>query len=190
MPRFTTDPTPLAGLSLIQRHPIGDERGYLERLFCTQDLQAIIGQRSILQINHTLTAKAGTVRGLHYQHPPHAEMKLVSCLRGEVFDVAVDLRQDSPTFLHWHAEHLSADNHRTLAIPEGFAHGFQTLTTDCELLYLHTAAYQPDAEDGINALDSKLAIRWPLPISDRSARDQAHAPITVAFTGLNPGQTQ
>lgn len=189
MPRFTTEPTPLTGLNLIQRHPIGDERGYLERLFCTQELHAIIGQRRIMQINHTLTAKAGTVRGLHFQHPPHAEMKLVTCLRGEVFDVAVDLRQDSPTFLHWHAERLSADNHRTLAIPEGFAHGFQTLTEDCELLYLHTAAYQPDAEDGLNALDPRLAIDWPRPISERSARDQAHALITAAFTGLNSGQT-
>ncbi|MCF7979838.1 MAG: dTDP-4-dehydrorhamnose 3,5-epimerase family protein [Chromatiaceae bacterium] len=173
MPRFTTEPTPLTGLNRIQRHPIGDERGYLERLFCTQELQAIIGQRMIMQINHTLTAKAGTVRGLHFQHPPHAEMKLVTCLRGGVFDVAVDLRQDSPTYLHWHAEHLSADNHKTLAIPEGFAHGFQTLTADCKLLYLHTAAYQPDAEDGLNALDPALAIPWPLPVSERSARDVA-----------------
>ncbi|MBK1621333.1 dTDP-4-dehydrorhamnose 3,5-epimerase [Lamprobacter modestohalophilus] len=187
MSRFSIRPTAIQGLSLIQHHPLGDERGYLERLFCTQELQAIIGQRAILQINHTFTAKASTLRGLHFQHPPHAEMKLVSCLRGEVFDIAVDLRQGSPTFLHWHAEHLSAYNHRTLAIPEGFAHGFQTLTADCELLYLHTAAYQPDAEDGLNALDPTLAIHWPLPISERSARDQAHAPITAAFIGLDAG---
>jgi dTDP-4-dehydrorhamnose 3,5-epimerase len=100
-------------------------------------------------------------------------MKLVTCLRGEVFDVAVDLRQSWPTFLDWHAEHLIANHHRTLAIPEGFAHGFQTLTADCELLYLHTAAYQPDAEDGLDALDPAFAIDWPLPISDRSARDAA-----------------
>jgi dTDP-4-dehydrorhamnose 3,5-epimerase len=190
MSRFSIQSTPLAGLCLLQRHPIGDERGYLERLFCFQELQSIIEQRAILQINHSLTAKAGTLRGLHFQHPPHAEMKLVSCLCGEVFDVAVDLRQGSPTFLHWHAEHLSADNHRTLAIPEGFAHGFQTLTADCELLYLHTAAYQPTAEGGLDALDPALAIHWPLPISDRSARDQAHAPITAALTtGLDVGLT-
>jgi dTDP-4-dehydrorhamnose 3,5-epimerase len=173
MARFTHIDTPIAGLVLLQRHPIGDQRGYLERVFCRDELKAIIGDRDIIQINHTLTAKAGTVRGMHFQHPPHAEMKLVTCLRGEVFDVAVDLRQGSPTFLHWHAEHLSADNHRTLAIPEGFAHGFQTLTDDCELLYLHTAAYQPDAEDGLNALDPALAIPWPQPASERSARDLA-----------------
>ena len=185
MSRFTITPAPIAGLSLIQRRPIGDERGYLERLFCRDELKAIIGEREIVQINHTLTARAGTLRGMHFQHPPHAEMKLVTCLRGEVFDVAADLRQGSPAYLHWHGERLSADNHKTLAIPEGFAHGFQTLTDNCELLYLHTAAYAPDAEAGLNALDPALAIPWPLPISERSARDQAHAPIDARFTGLS-----
>lgn len=185
MPRFTFAPTPIAGLSLIQRHPIGDERGYLERLFCRDELKAIISDRDIVQINHTITAKAGTLRGMHFQHPPHAEMKLVTCLRGEVYDVAVDLRQDSPTYLHWHSERLSADNYKTLVIPEGFAHGFQTLIDDCELLYLHTAAYAPDAEAGLNALDPALAIPWPLPISERSARDQALASIEAKLTGLS-----
>lgn len=184
MSRFSIQPTPITGLRLIQRHPIGDARGYLERLFCCDELSAVIGQRHIVQINHTLTNKAGTLRGLHFQHPPHAEMKLVTCLRGEVFDVAVDLRQGSPTFGRHHAEILSADNHKTLAIPEGFAHGFQTLTEDCELLYLHTAAYAPDAEDGIDALDPALGIDWPLPITERSARDQAHAPMATDFAGL------
>jgi dTDP-4-dehydrorhamnose 3,5-epimerase len=184
MSRFSVQQTPLPGLSLIQRHPVGDERGYLERLFCSDELRGLIGTRAIVQINHTLTANAGTVRGMHFQHPPHAEMKLVTCLRGEVFDVAVDLRQVSPTFLHWHAEHLSADNHRTLLIPEGFAHGFQTLTDDCELLYLHTAAYQPEAEGGLNALDPRLGIRWPLPVLDRSPRDLEHPPLDDRFSGI------
>lgn len=186
MARFTLEPTLLAGVSVIQRHPMGDARGYLERLFCQEELQPLIGTRSIVQINHTLTARAGTVRGMHFQHPPHAEMKLVSCLRGEVFDVAVDLRKGSPTYLKCHAERLSGDNHKTFVIPEGFAHGFQTLTDDCELLYLHTAAYEKDAEGGFDALDAALAIDWPLPILERSARDQAYAPITADFAGLNP----
>jgi dTDP-4-dehydrorhamnose 3,5-epimerase len=108
----------------------------------------------------------------------------VNCLRGEVFDVAVDLRHGSPTFLHWHAEILSANNHRTLLIPEGFAHGFQTLTEDCELLYFHTAAYQPSAEGGLNAQDSKLDIRWPEPVIELSSRDAAHPSVNVAFVGL------
>lgn len=186
MTRSTLGLTQLSGVYVIQRQPIGDVRGYLERLFCREELQPVIGARSIVQINHTLTARAGTVRGMHFQHPPHAEMKLVTCLRGVVFDVAVDLRQGSPTYLKWYAERLSANNHKTLAIPEGFAHGFQTLTDDCELLYLHTAAYQKDAEDGLDALDAALAIDWPLPITDRSARDQGHAPLTADFAGLNP----
>lgn len=184
MARFSLLETPIAGLTLLQRHPIGDERGYLERLFCTQELQAILAHRRIVQINHTLTAKAGTVRGMHFQHPPHAEMKLVTCLRGEVFDVAVDVRQGSPTFLRWHAERLSADNHRTLVIPEGFAHGFQTLTDDCELLYLHTAAYEPLADTGLDALDPAIAIEWPFPVMDRSERDRHHPRIDTTFEGL------
>ena len=185
MSRFAIEKTLIDGLQVIHRQPIGDERGYLERMFCSDELNSIIGQRSIVQINHTLTAKAGTVRGLHYQYPPHAEMKLVSCLRGEVFDVAVDLRKDSPTFLQWHAEVITESNHETFVIPEGFAHGFQTITDDCELLYLHTAAYTPDAEAGLNALDPRLAIAWQMPITERSARDQQHALLTSEFSGLS-----
>lgn len=183
---MTIEPTPLDGLSVLQRHPIGDQRGYLERLFCQETLQPLIGERRIVQINHTLTTKAGTVRGLHFQHPPHAEMKLVSCLRGEVFDVAVDLRQDSPTFLRWYATNLSAENHRSLIIPEGFGHGFQALTDQVELLYLHTAAYHPEAEDGINALDARLAIAWPLPVGERSTRDKSLPGLDTLELGLSP----
>lgn len=182
--RFDILDTPLQGLKLIQRKPIGDSRGYLERLFCTGDLQALISDKGIVQINHTLTAKRGTVRGMHFQHPPHAEAKFVSCLRGEVFDVAVDLRRGSPTFLHWHAEILSADNHKTLLIPEGFAHGFQTLTEDCEMLYCHTAAYQPGAECGLNAKDPRLNIRWPEAITELSPRDAVHPLVTEDFSGV------
>jgi dTDP-4-dehydrorhamnose 3,5-epimerase len=137
-----------------------------------------------MQINHTLTAKRGTVRGLHFQYPPHAEIKIVSCLHGEVFDVAVDLRQGSPTFLHWHAEILSANNHRTLLIPEGYAHGFQTLAEDCELLYFHTSAYQPGAESGLNAQDPALNIHWPEAVIELSSRDLAHPYITADFVGV------
>ena len=183
--RFEVASEPLDVLQVIQRNPIGDERGYFERIFCSDELKSSIGPRSIMQINHTLTAKAGTVRGMHFQHPPHAEMKLVSCLRGEVFDVAVDLRKGSPTFLQWHAEMITESNHKTFVIPEGFAHGFQTLTGDCELLYLHTAAYAPDAEAGLNALDPRLAIAWPMPIAERSVRDQQHAMLTSEFSGLS-----
>jgi dTDP-4-dehydrorhamnose 3,5-epimerase len=114
---------------LIERHPVGDERGYLERLFCEDELAPLLEGRRIVQINRTYTAKAGTVRGMHFQYPPHAETKLVSCLRGEALDVAIDLRRNSTTLLSWHAERLSAANHRTFLIPEGFAHGLQTSPT-------------------------------------------------------------
>ncbi len=181
---FIIEETSIDGLQVIHRETVGDERGYFERIFCSDELKSIIGQRSIVQINHSMTAKAGTVRGMHFQYLPHAEMKLVSCLRGEVFDVAVDLRRDSPTFLQWHGEILSEKNHCTFCIPEGFAHGFQALTEDCELFYLHTAAYCPDAEAGVNALDPRLAINWLMPIKERSARDQNHQMLTSDFLGL------
>jgi len=182
--RFDIQVTRLPGLQVFVRKPLGDGRGYLERMFCAEELNNVFGGRRIVQINHTLTQNKGTVRGMHFQHAPHAEMKFVSCLRGSVFDVAVDLRKGSPTFLEWHAELLSADNHKTIAIPEGFAHGFQTLTENCEMLYLHTANYAPDAEAGLNPQDAKLAIAWPLPITGISSRDAAHDPIADAFEGL------
>jgi dTDP-4-dehydrorhamnose 3,5-epimerase len=177
--------TPLLGLKVIHRNPIGDHRGFLERMFCGEELHSWMRGKGIVQINRTMTAKRGTVRGLHFQYPPHAETKIVSCLSGEVFDVAVDLRKNSPTFLRWHAEVLSAGNHRTLLIPEGFAHGFQTMTDQCELLYLHTAAYRPASEGALNARDPMLDIRWPEPIGDLSSRDLAHPLLTEDFAGVS-----
>lgn len=184
--RFDILDTPLSGVRVLQRKPIGDSRGYLERLFCSEELQVLTPGKHIAQINHTMTASRGTVRGMHFQRPPHAEIKFVSCLRGEVFDVAVDLRHNSPTFLHWHAELLSADNHKTLVIPEGFAHGFQTLTDDCEMLYFHTAPHQPGAESGLSAQDPRLAIQWPLPVAGLSPRDAAHPLLGYDFTWVAP----
>lgn len=177
-------PTPIAGLALLQRRPLADARGWFERLFCIHELEVVLGGRRIVQINQTLTAIAGTVRGLHFQHPPHGECKVVGCLSGAVFDVALDLRRGSPTFLHWHGELLSGENHRTLVIPEGFAHGFQTLTDDCRMLYLHTQAYVRSAEGGINAEDPRLGIRWPLTVAGRSSRDAAHPFLNDDFEGI------
>ncbi|HUT42663.1 MAG TPA: dTDP-4-dehydrorhamnose 3,5-epimerase [Gammaproteobacteria bacterium] len=182
--RFEILATPISDLQVLQRKPLGDDRGYLERLFCVEELQAVLSGKTIAQINHTLTASRGTVRGMHFQHPPHAETKFVSCLRGEVFDVALDLRNDSPTFLQWHAEILSADNHRTLVIPEGFAHGFQTLSDHCEMLYFHTAPYNPEAEGGLNVNDPRLGITWPLPVTGLSPRDAGHPPVKADFAGV------
>ena len=183
--RFDILQTAIPGLSVIQRKLLGDHRGYLERMFCREDLQTIWGDREIIQINHTLTEKRGTVRGLHFQRPPHSECKFVSCLRGAVWDVAVDLRTSSSTYLQWHAEVLSAENHQSLAIPEGFAHGFQTLTDNCEMLYFHSAAYHPGAEDALHAMDPALAIAWPEPITDLSVRDASHPMISATFQGIH-----
>lgn len=178
--RFLLSHTPLEGLTLIKRKPMGDHRGFLQRILCTSELESVLRGKPVVQINHTYTAARGTVRGMHFQQPPHQEIKIVSCLRGEVFDVAVDLRPDSSTYLHWHAEILSAANHKTLAIPEGFAHGFQSLVDDCEMLYLHTAAYHPEADSGLNPRDPSLAISWPLEITEISVRDEAHPPLRPA----------
>jgi dTDP-4-dehydrorhamnose 3,5-epimerase len=184
--RLAISDLPLAGLKRVERRRLGDARGFLARLFCAEELESAGWTRPIAQINQTVTARCGTVRGLHFQHPPHAEMKLVSCLRGEVWDVAVDIRTGSNTFLRWHAERLSAENGHALLIPEGFAHGLQTLTDDVELLYCHSAAYNADAEAGLNPNDARLAIGWPLPITELSARDAQHPVLNDRFVGVTP----
>jgi len=184
MSSFDFIPTPLSGLSLVKRQTVQDDRGFLSRFYCAEAFRNTGISKPFVQINHTLTLKKGAVRGLHFQHPPHAEIKLVGCLKGEVMDVAVDLRHGSPTFLQWHGEILSAANRKSLLIPEGFAHGFQALTEDCELIYLHTELYSPEAEDALNVADPKLGIAWPLPIGDLSARDRSHVFIDIDFQGV------
>ncbi|PZO17846.1 MAG: dTDP-4-dehydrorhamnose 3,5-epimerase [Burkholderiales bacterium] len=186
MSRLSCTTMPLPGLMRVERALIGDARGFLSRLFCSEELAACGWVKPVAQINHTRTAQRGTVRGLHYQRPPHGEMKLVTCIQGEVWDVAVDLRASSPTFLRWHAELLSANNRRALLIPEGFAHGFQTLTDDVEMLYCHSAAYAPQAEGGLHPEDPALRIEWPLDLSAISPRDAQHPPIDSQFSGIRP----
>ena len=182
--RLTTTPTTLAGVAVIQREPIRDERGWLERMYDDAELAGALGPRHIVQVNHTLTRSKGTVRGLHLQVQPSAEVKIVSCLRGAIFDVAVDLRRGSSSFLHWHGETLSEENHRSLLIPEGFAHGFQSLVEDCEVLYFHTSAYDPDNERGIDPRDPLVGISWPLPLGQVSDRDRSHPPLEAHFDGI------
>lgn len=184
MNRLVVVDTPIGGVKLVQREPLGDERGFLTRLFCARELAQAGWHAPVAQINQTLTRQRGTLRGMHYQNAPHAEMKLVSCLRGEVWDVAVDLRAGSPTFLHWHAQQLSAANHYALLIPEGCAHGFQSLSDDAELLYCHSMAYAPQSDAGLNPLDEALAIAWPLPVALLSERDARHPPIGARFEGV------
>lgn len=183
MSKLKVSPLPLSGLYGIERQCFTDQRGFFCRLFSADELAATGWQKPVRQINHSYTAKSGVVRGLHYQKPPHAEMKLVSCIRGSVWDVVVDLRIDSPTYLRWHAAVLSAENSQALLIPEGFAHGFQTLVENTELLYCHSENYHPESEAGLHPLDPFLAIPWPRPVSELSDRDAQHAYISADFAG-------
>jgi dTDP-4-dehydrorhamnose 3,5-epimerase len=183
--RFAFSGTTIDGLQIVERKPIGDARGFLCRIFCDDELSSVGWRGGVAQINHTLTGKRGTVRGMHFQRPPHAEFKLVSCIKGEVWDVAVDLRARSPTFLQWYGEHLSAENHRALLIPAGFAHGFQALSDGVELLYCHSAPYVPAAESGLTPTDPRLGISWPLPVIEVSARDSGHPLLTKQFEGMS-----
>ena len=179
-------PTPLHGLVLVQRKISEDERGWLSRLYCADEFIELGIEWHIAQVNHTLTRSRGAVRGLHFQYPPHADAKLVSCIRGEVFDVAVDLRRDSSTFLRWHGVVLTASKRQSLLVPEGFAHGFQALSEDCELIYLHTAAYHPESEGALNVADPRLGIVWPLATTQISDRDRNQALIEPGFQGIAP----
>ena len=183
--RFNVRPTTIEGVVVVDGQSRGDSRGAFMRLYCEDELRELIGSRRIVQINHSRTQHVGTVRGMHFQHAPHAEMKLVRCLRGRVWDVAVDLRCGSSSFLRSFGVELTPGNGRMLVVPEGCAHGFQVLEPDSELLYLHTAAYAPVAEAGVGSADPLLAIRWPLLPVELSPRDLAFAPLTPAFDGIH-----
>lgn len=177
-------PTPLDGVVVVETKKHVDNRGEFFRAYCQSELASIIGKRQIVQINISSTHSAGAVRGMHYQLPPQAEMKLIRCIKGKVWDVAVDLRAGSPTYLQWHAEELTADSAKMFVIPEGCAHGFQVIDKDSELLYLHTAPYCSEAEGGIPYNDPRLNIQWPLEITETSDRDRRHPAISADFQGI------
>jgi dTDP-4-dehydrorhamnose 3,5-epimerase len=177
-------PTSIPGLVVVETTPHVDIRGAFARLYCEHELANVMDGRHIVQVNHSRTATIGAIRGMHFQYAPGAETKLIRCLKGRVWDVAVDLRLGSPTFLQWHAEELAPETRRMLVVPEGCAHGFQVLEPDSELLYLHTAFYAPEAEGGVRYDDPRLGIAWPLPVTDVSPRDRAHPSIDTGFLGL------
>lgn len=159
------------GPMLVRRTPLVDDRGAFARIFCAEALAEIGWPGAVAQINHSRTVRRGMVRGLHFQLPPHAEAKLVVCIRGAVFDVAVDIRAGSPTRYSHAATELSAETATAIYVPEGFAHGFQALSDDVELVYIHSAPYEAAAEAGLRHDDSKLGIAWPLPVTGMSPRD-------------------
>jgi dTDP-4-dehydrorhamnose 3,5-epimerase len=177
-------PTPLPGLTVIETLSSGDERGRFSRIFCDSLLAPLQHGLHFAQVNLSETRDRGTVRGLHCQRPPAAEAKLVRCLKGRVFDVAVDLRAGSPTFLQWFGVELDARQPLQIFIPEGFAHGFQALEEDVELLYMHTAAWNPDAEFRLRHDEQRIGIRWPIPVTRLSDADRNAPPLPTSFHGI------
>lgn len=185
MTQFEIESTPIAGLSIIRRNRQTDARGFLERLFEEEAFADLLNGEPVVQMNHTHTKKRGTVRGMHCQLPPHTERKIVTCIRGSVFDVVVDLRGHSTTFGEWWGYELNDTNGDSLAIPEGCAHGLQTLQDDVDLIYMHTKEYAPRAEAAINPFNSSLAVRWPLEVSEISVRDQSETRALDWFKGVD-----
>lgn len=183
-PRLTIMKTPLADCWSANSQVHEDSRGEFFRAFCARELEHILAGKIIQQINVSLTMNRGTVRGLHYQLPPFCETKIVRCLQGSLFDVAVDLRAGSPTFLQYHSVVLSASAHNMLIIPEGFAHGFQALEDSSQLMYLNTAVYEPSAEGGVAYDDPAIGIKWPLPVHSLSDRDKALPRTPSPFQGI------
>jgi dTDP-4-dehydrorhamnose 3,5-epimerase len=172
--------TVIPGAMVIESEPYNDERGSFERLFCTREFAGTGVPMKIAQINRSRSRMRGTVRGLHFQRKPMSECKIVQCLCGTVFDVVVDVRRSSPTYLQWHAELLSEWNGKALCVPKGCAHGFQTLTDNAEVLYFSDEFYSPEHEHAINIRDPRIAIKWPLPVAALSDKDR-NAPFLEQF---------
>ena len=176
--------TPLKGVFIIEPEPFEDTRGMFSRIFCKKEFQSISFVKNIMQVNHSITVEKGAIRGVHFQRPPMAEIKMVKCLRGSVFDVIIDLRKDLPTFLKWHGETLSAENMKMMYVPEGFAHGFQTMESNSELLYFHTEFYSPEHEEAVRYDDPLINIQWPMEITDISEKDRNHPLLSQDFEGI------
>ena len=176
--------TKLQGSYVIGLKPFTDERGWFARTYCKNEFAGIGHDAEWVQLNHSFTKQKGAIRGLHYQLPPFSEIKLVRCIAGAVFDVIIDLRADSPTFLQWFGTELSAANKQMMYIPAGFAHGFQTLSDDTELIYHHSQFYEPGVEGGISYDDPKLKIEWPLELTTISEKDMQHPFLDDNFRGI------
>ncbi len=171
-------------LYVIEPELFKDQRGWFARIFCREEFKKIGYKKEWVQINHSFTNNIATIRGMHFQIPPYSETKLVRCFSGSVYDVAIDLRKNSPTFLKWFGQEISAENKRMILIPDGVAHGFQTLTNNCELIYHHSNFYTPEAERGIKYDDPRIGIKWPLKVSDMSQKDDTYAYINDTFEGI------
>ena len=172
--------TPLKGAFTIELDKRGDDRGFFARLFCINEFDAVGLDRNIVQINNSLSAMKGTLRGMHYQLEPKAETKIVRCIRGALYDVILDLRQDSPSFGQWFGAELTAENRRMMYVPKGFAHGFLTLEANTEAFYMVTEFYAPEMERGIRWNDPRFRIEWPLEpavISEKDGNQRDFDPV-------------
>ncbi|MFY7965265.1 MAG: dTDP-4-dehydrorhamnose 3,5-epimerase [Chitinophagaceae bacterium] len=181
---MTFTETKLQGSYVVELTPIVDERGWFARTFCKDEFAKIGHTKEWVQMNHSFTKDKGTIRGMHYQLPPFTEIKMVRCIAGAVFDVIVDIRKTSPTFLHWFGVELSATNKKMIYIPKGFAHGFQTLTNDAELIYHHSEFYKPGVEAGIKYNEPRVSIDWKLALTIISERDKQHKFLEEDFIGV------
>lgn len=185
MGELMVEETAIEGVFQILSSSHADSRGCFSRLFCAEELNPFLNNLPIVQVNHSTSFKKGTIRGLHFQNPPYAEFKMVRCINGRVLDVVVDLRRNSKTFLHHVTAELCPELNNVMLISPGCAHGFQALTDNVQLIYMHTAVYQPLAEAGVRYDDPLLNIDWPLPPSCVSHRDQYFAYIQKDFEGIS-----
>jgi dTDP-4-dehydrorhamnose 3,5-epimerase len=176
--------TTLKGAFVIEPSIREDDRGGFARIYCKNEFRKIGHEKEFVQFNHSFNIRSGTIRGMHYQEPPYSEIKLIRCVKGSVFDVIVDIRKSSPTFLNWFGTELSAKNRKMIYIPEGFAHGFQTLEDDSELLYHHTSFHEPVSEKGIHFEDKIIGIEWPQSVNCISERDRNFTFLTDNFKGI------
>ena len=176
--------TYLQGAYVIELTPFKDNRGLFARTFCKREFRQINHTREFVQFNYSLTFKKGAIRGMHYQVQPDSEIKLIRCMAGKVFDVIIDIREGSPTFLKYFSVELSPENFKMIYVPEGFAHGFQTLENNTQLIYHHTAYYNPQAERSIRYNDPAIGIKWPLKPADISEKDKNHKLIDKTFKGI------
>lgn len=178
-------PTSLSDAHVIEIEPHGDERGFFARLFCQREFAAAGFDDKIVQINNSLSAKRGTLRGMHYQLPPAAEVKIVRCIRGALYDVIMDLRRRSPTFGQWFGTELTAENRTMMYVPRGFAHGFLTLAPNTEVIYLVGEFYSPENERGLRFDDRHFNISWPFAPSELSEKDRSWPDFDPVLHGVS-----
>lgn len=185
MGKLIISPLRLEGTYVIETNPFKDSRGIFARFFCQKEMEELLSGRQIVNANFSKNFRKGAVRGLHYQILPYAEMKMPRCIKGSVLDIFVDVRRNSPTFLQWDSVELSAENMKMVVIPEGFAHGFQSLEDNSEIMYLTTQFFSGENENALNIKDPRLDIKLPLSIMDLSIRDNNHPLIDdIKFEGI------